>query len=593
MTPNSSFIGILKPGAHFRLEQSSVASTCGSSASSCCPQPAAGSSNSGATIWREPAGLAVAYHGEIENRNELCRALALAPETPMAAVLLVGWRRWSTGLLPRLEGVFALALRDAEELLLYRDPSGLRNLYWQQGDDSTLTFASHIGALPCDTAALPWLARRSLHEYLRFLEVAPPHTLLQGVNAVEAGQALRWRGHGPVVVESLAPTPAPRAPTSFPAAVDELDSKLQHSVQVRLTDAAKPATFLSGGIDSALLCALASRLRTDITAVTVGFDGAPYDEAPVAQRIASHLGVAHQVLRFSRRQCLAAFERLSLEAEMPMADPAAMVTVLAFEHCRERFDVVLDGTGADELVGTMPPRHVRLAVGHASRLPQTIRRQAARLLRATPGLAGCAQVLDFDHPADTMSRWHGFTRQEIEQLCGEPVSLEHTQFFRTFARYPRHAHFERYTALQNAMTCDRLNQALAITGAPVRFPFWAADIDRYLRQLRTDYRHLPGQPKRILRGLLARYVPTEIWDLPKHSFNFPLREFLAGDDFFLVRQHLAPRRWQAFGLLNPEHTQHFAQQFMRGDDRVTFRVWALVVFGAWLEQHKDRLDLSA
>ena len=535
----------------------------------------------------------VAFHGEILNRLALCQQLGLMRETPLQDVLCAGWHRWSIGLMHRLDGVFSLALRDGEELLLYRDPSGLRNLYWQQAADGTILFATHLHGRPTPTAAPQRVARQSLHEYLRFLEVAPPHTLLKGVSAVEAGQALRWKGRSQVAVEPLPPVPCLDAPVSFSAAVDELDARLQRSVQDRLTGAARPAAFLSGGIDSALLCALASRQRSDLTAVTVGFDGARYDEAPVAQRIANHLGVAHEVLRFNRAQFLAAFDRLSRETEEPMADPAAMATVLAFEHCRGRFDVVLDGTGADEVVGTMPPRHVRLAVGHASRLPRGVRQHTARLLRAIPGLAGYAPVLDFDHPADTMSRWHGFTRQEIEQLCSEPVSLEHTQFFRTFARYPRQAHFERYTALQNAMTSDRLNQALVITGAPVRFPFWAAELDRFMRQLRTDYRHLPGQPKRILRALLARYVPSTIWDLPKHSFNFPLREFLAGDDFQLVRQHLAPQRWQAFGLLNLERTQHFAQQFMRGDDRVTFRVWALVVLGAWLEQHMDQLDLSA
>jgi asparagine synthase (glutamine-hydrolysing) len=544
--------------------------------------------------WHHAGGVSVACHGEIHNALQLCTELAGTADTPLLPLLALGWQRWSLGLFARLDGVFALALRDGDELLLYRDPSGLRNLYWQAGSDGTIGFASHLGALPRPAQAPQRLGRPSLHEYLRFLEVAPPHTLLHGAHAVEAGQALRWKGHGPAVLAHMPAVSGPDAPpSSFQAAVEGLDARLQRSVSVRLEGAARPAAFLSGGIDSALLCALAAREHPTLTAVTVGFDGVDYDETPVAQRIAGHLGIAHEVLRFSRAQFLDAFERLSGEAEQPMADPAAMATVLAFEHCRDRFDVVLDGTGADESVGTMPPRHVRLAVGHASRLPAGVRVSAARLLRKTPGLAGFAPVLDFEHPADTMSRWHGFTRLEIEQLCDEPVSLEHTQFFRTFQRYPRQAHFERYSALLNAMTCDRLNQALVISGAPVCFPFWDADTDRYIRQLRTDYRHLPGQPKRILRALLARYVPAELWDLPKHSFNFPLREFLIGDDFQLVRRHLEPERWQAHGLLNVQQLQRWVRQFTAGDERVTFRVWALVVLGAWLEKHKDRLDLSA
>lgn len=542
--------------------------------------------------WLHAGGISVACHGEIHNLAQLRTALGEAADSPVLQLLATGWKRWSLGLLARLDGVFALAVREGDELHLHRDPSGLCNLYWQQLADGNIAFASHLGALPRTPPTPQQLARHSLHEYLRFLEVAPPHTLLQGVSAVEAGQLIRWRNRA---AEVIAPPPASIlvAVPSFLVAVDELDARLQRSVRVRLEGVNRSAAFLSGGVDSALLCALAQRARPDLTAVTVGFEGAAYDETPIARRIASHLGIAHEVLRFSRAQFLGAFERLSREAEQPMADPAAMATVLAFDHCRENFDAVLDGTGADESVGTMPPRHVRLAVAHATRLPKALRQHASRWLRSTPGLAGYAPVLDFDHPADTMARWHGFTRAEIEQLCGEPVSIAHTQFFRTFDRYPRHAHFERYSALLNAMTCDRLNQSLAISGATVRFPFWDVETDRFIRQLPTEYRHLPGQPKRILRALLARYVPAELWDLPKHSFNFPLRDFLAGDDFKLVRRHLAPDTWRAQGLLDVHQVQHFARQFMAGNERVTFRVWALVVLGAWLEQHKNQLDLSA
>lgn len=535
--------------------------------------------------------LQISHHGSILNWDALRRELDLPFAASHVAVLRAGWLRHARGLFSRLDGTFTLAVRDGDELYLYRDPSGLRNLYWQQLADGTIAYASHLGELPRIPGTLQRLARKSLHEYLRLLEVAPPHTLLRDVGAVEPGQMLCWKNNDAAVTSTAPPTAALAAQPSFQQAVDELEARLQRSVQVRLGSSQRPAAFLSGGVDSALLCALARRERSDLTAVTVGFDGAAYDETPIARRIAGSLGVAHQVLRFNRAQLLAAFERLSREAEQPMADPAAMASVLAFDHCRENFDTVLDGTGADESVGTMPPRHVRFAVAHASRLPKRWRQRASRLLRATPGLASYVPVLDFDHPADTMARWHGFTRTEIEQLCGEPVSLAHTQFFRTYDQHPRHAHFERYSALLNAMTCDRLNQALVITGAPAQFPFWDADTDRFIRQLRTDYRYSPGQPKRILRALLTRYVPAELWDLPKHSFNFPLRDFLAGEDFRLVRQHLAPEAWCRHGLLDVQQVQQFASQFMDGNERVTFRVWALVVLGAWLQQHKGRLDL--
>jgi len=553
----------------------------------------AGFGDAASAGWFHAGDLSIGYHGEIHNLASLGRDLGLPAGTGGLAVLAAAWKHWSLGLLPRLNGVFALVVRAGDELLLYRDPSGLRNLYFEPGPRGLVAFATHLAALSGSAPSRRALAPHAIHEYLRLLEVAAPRTLLAGVTAVGAGQSAHWARAIAAPRLASAATGATPSPADFTAAVDSLDGLLRASIRERLVEAVRPAAFLSGGVDSALLCALAGAERRDLTTITVGFDDEAFDEAPVARRIAAHLGTAHEVWRFTRAQYLDAFDHLSQHAEQPMADPAAMATLLAFEQCRQRFDVVLDGTGADEAVGLMPPRHVRLAVGHASRLPPVLRLPLARLLKATPGLAGYAPVLDFEHPADTMSRWHGFRRREIEQLTGQAVSLEQTQFVRTFHRFARHAHFERYSALLDAMTCDRLNQAMAISGATVRFPFSDRDTNRFIRQLPTDFRFLPGQPKRILRTLLARFVPPEIWSLPKHGFNFPLRDFLAGDDHTLVRHYLDAARWRAHGLLRAQEVQRYGERFIAGDAGLTFRVWALVVLGAWLEQHRNQLRGSA
>jgi asparagine synthase (glutamine-hydrolysing) len=400
---------------------------------------------------------------------------------------------------------------------------------------------------------------------------------------------LRWSADDrSIAIERCGSQYCAKPPTSFADAVDELDRCLRAAVELRLQEAGRPAAFLSGGVDSALICALATRTRPDIVAVTVGFDAARYDEAPIAAGVASHLGVAHEVLRFTHGDYLAAFERLMESLEQPMADPSTPATVLAFEHCRERFDVVLDGTGADEAVGAMPPRHVRLAVQYGSLVPRTLRAALVRVMRTLPGVADYTPLLDFEHPAEKMMRWRGFTRAEIEELCGEPVSFDHTTFYRTFARFPRHAHFERYSALVDTMSSDRLSQALRATGFhQIRLPFFDRETDRFIRQLPTEWRYLPGEPKRILRAVLARHVPRHIWDVPKHGFDFPLQWFLAADDYALVRRYLLNGRWLDSGVLDADGVRDYARRFIAGDQRLMFRVWALVVLGAWLERNED------
>lgn len=536
--------------------------------------------------WHAESDLAIAYHGDLFNAAELRLALQLPPDAPIGQVLLAGWRRWFDDLWARLNGVLALALRDGNSLLLYRDPSALCTLYCDVGHAGRVSFATCIDALRQPDGPRR-IARHSLHEYLRFLDIAAPRTLFDNVIAVEAGRRLGWSGGALQTIAVPTPREASTPPASFDDAVDRLDVLLQDSVRARLAGSQRPAAFLSGGIDSALLCAIAARQRSDLTAVTVGFAAAPFDESPVAARIAADLGIEHQVLHFQRPDHLAAFERLARGLEQPMADPATPSTVLAFDHCVGRFDAVLDGTGADEAVGMQPARHLRLAVGCGSLLPRAPRLALARAMRALPGLSGYAPLVDFEHPADPLIRWHGFTRHEIESLCGEPVSFADTQFYRTFARFPRGAHAERYSALLNAMPCDRLHQAARVSGLQPRYPYADRHVDRFIRELRTDYRWLPGEPKRILRAVLARYVPVRLWDIPKHGFDFPLADFLAAEDHRLVRRYLDPIRWGGTKWLSAERVGELARRFIAGEQRLRFRVWALVILAAWLEHQGD------
>lgn len=543
----------------------------------------------GADAWADwtvqDRRISVVCEGEVHNASELRHSLGMPEDCPLEKVIAAGWLRWSTGLLPRLDGVFVVALRDGDRMLLYRDPSGLRNLFYTTTPER-VDFSSDLGALAPAPGEIGRLARRTVHEYLRLLDIAAPNTVYEHVKALEPGRYLLRDGRSATLGTADTQIPSASRSTSFAEAIDELDERLTCSIASRIDDAERPAAFLSGGVDSALVCTLSARRRADTTAVTIGFEDDTHDEAPAAAQIAAQAGIAHRVMRFGRAELLDAFARLVQSMDQPMADPATLVTVLAFERCKDEFDVLLDGTGADEAVGALPPRHRRLAVGVGSLVPMPLRRVIIPAIAKLPVLAGYTPLLDFDHPADTLSRWKGFTRPEIETLCGEPVSLAHTRFYRTFAAFPRHAHFERYSALLDAMPCDRLAQAVKLSGARVRFPFCARSVDGWLRGLPMDWRHVTGQPKRILRALLARHLPRAPWDAPKHGFDFPLHEFLAGDRYALVRQHVLEGGWLDRGVVQPDVARRIALAYIGGDRRPMFRVWALVMLGAWLDAHE-------
>jgi len=547
--------------------------------------------NGACHAWRKAERHGLAFHGELFNRDDLRQQLQAADDLPLADILSLAWQRWSLEFVVRLDGAFAMACWHDDHIHLYRDPSGARALYFQRLADGGLAYATQLDALLSLPDVDKRLSRRGLHEYLRFLDIAAPNTPYHEVYALQPGQLLSWQAGkreqaAQVTVWTPAqPHPADHDSGDFEGALDTLERALRVAIEHRLRGAERPAAFLSGGVDSALLCALAPRDGPPLTAVTVGFDGDGYDETPAAAAIAAHLGLAHRVLRFPRADYLRAFETIHGDSEQPMADPAAAATLLAFEDCRARYDVVLDGTGADEMAGLLPPRHVRVAVEHAARLPAWLRRGISGALARLPGLAGYRAIFDFEHPAELMIRWRGFTRAEIESLCGEPVSFAHTHFFQTFARFPRKAHFARYSALLDAMPSDRLHQAAALTGLDVRFPFLAPALNAHARALPVDFRYRTDAPKRMLRALLARHVPRELWDTPKHGFDFPLSAFLAAQDHSLVRRYLRRESWQTWQCLNPDAVVAYGDRFIAGEHALAFRVWALVVLASWLERH--------
>ncbi len=578
-----------RPPAHLRQPGASLAGVLSIGA-------AAGNVQASGTLshchgpWVHEGASSLGVWGDIVNRHALARRLGLPEDTAVPVLLLAGWRQWGQALPAQLDGVYALALREGRELRLFRDDSGLQNLFYKATAEHIAFAASlpELRALPGEPGTQAGVSRPALHEYLRFLDISAPQCILHGAQAVDAGEWLQWQaGRVQASASAAAATAAAGAghaatPGDFEAAVDAVDARLQAAVAACLSGAERPVVMLSGGIDSALLAAIAARQRPDVATLTVGFDGESFDETPTAARIAAHLGLRHQVLRFGHDQYLATLARVAQHLEQPMADPATLATVLAFDHARAQHDLALEGSGADEIVGLLPARHVRLAVSWGSRLPLRWRQRALAMMRRVPALAGQAPLVDFEHPAETMIRWRGFRRAEIEALCGEPVNLAQSRFYRCFDSLPRATHFERYSALMNVMPSERLNQGARISGLALRYPFWHPEVAGHMRQLRPDFRYLPGQPKRILRALLARYVPRAIWDAPKHGFDFPLHAFLAADNHALVRHHLAAPRWQRLGLLSPDGVAELARRFLAGERTLMFRVWALVMLSAWL-----------
>jgi asparagine synthase (glutamine-hydrolysing) len=485
------------------------------------------------------------------------------------------------------DGRYALAAIDraTRRLVLTRDPAGSVALFWHRDTAGRVHFATGLDSLCQGLARRPALSESGLSEYLRFLDIAAPNTLYEGVFALEAGQAVEFTASGHRELQTALPVVTP--PASYDAACDEVERRLQAATDRRLAGSAAPAAFLSGGIDSALLCALASKSGHRVAAFTVGFDTPSLDESATAALIARHLGLEHHVLRPDGDALEAAFERAHAQAEQPYCDPAGMPTRLLFEACARQSDRVLDGTGAEALPGMMPARWRRIAHDWIAHLPAAPRHAIARALGTLPAIDGYARLFEFDVPQDLFIRWNGFTADDITRLTGRTPDFSRTRFYTAHAALRGASHLKRLSVLQGTATPDdRIHQASIATGLRVEHPFGAPDVTQLLQSLPEDWCWRPDRPKRLLRDLLARHVPEAIWNTPKRGFNIDLTGLLRSHDHRLLRRHLGDPSVIAQLPLDAAEVIRWRDGFIAGDDAMTHRVWALMNLSAWLSNRR-------
>lgn len=485
------------------------------------------------------------------------------------------------------DGSFAVLIWDAEQkkLFLWRDDAGSRLLYYYQAPDNSFWFASSLQLLMQYLGRRP-VSKLALSEYLRFLDISPPYTIYEDVLFLPSEKLLKIKPGDLVESADKPSSPAPAVETynNFDEVVTAFDALLKNFVAKQVDSTPRLCSFLSGGIDSSLVTAVATSIRSDVRAVTVGFADARLDESPVARKITEHLGIAHEVLCFSEDEDLRAFELFTATAGSPFADPAIIPTFQCFEKTGKACDLVLDGTGADTLIGMMPARHLRFILNYSARLPAAVRKMIAGTLGSTGLTARYRDLFDFDDPIELLIRWKGWNQAEISRLCRQPCDLSHTMFYRIYREgYEQKSPYDLYSMLMGNLPDDRIHQSRAVFGPEVAFPFFDQKIRAFVRSLPMQYRYAPDEPKKLFRHLLARYIPQEIWDVPKHGFDYPFDRLMRYRDNHLIEKYLSPESLNQHGLFDTAMAEQYTERFLAGDSSVRFKVWALLVFQAWYE----------
>jgi asparagine synthase (glutamine-hydrolysing) len=558
--------------------------------------------NEDRTVW-------AAQNGEIYNHPELQRHLrdkghrfASGVDTE---VLVHLYEEYGPAMVHALEGMYAFALWDVakEELLIVRDRFGEKPLvYAEQGGQ--LTFASELDPLLAGLGGDPELDPAAVDAFFVFGYVPGPGTMVQGVRQLPPGHMLRWRRSDRVVrIEPYwQPQPSDGSSGSEPFGdlVAEAERLLEASVRSRLLADVPLGVFLSGGLDSSLIAALAARVSDKpVKTFTVGYDVGAVSETGEAAKTAKELGTEHHELVLTQDELVRRIPGLLAGMDQPLADQALVSLHAIAEHARRDVTVAVGGEGADELFGGYP-RYRWLSHGERirRRLPAPLAAGAASAVRRAPH-ARAARVADVLEPRTVLDRhldWVTAPRGELRDALYGPALRGRVPASRVLddlearlngaADAPVMARLmvldQRHWLPDDVLVkADRAGMRVSME---IRTPYLNRELAEFAATV-PDHVHAGRKGKAILRALLEQLAPdTAARPRPKTAFRVPAADWLRGPLTPLLDQQLAEGAAFAEGWFDRDATARMVAEHRAGSRDASSALWPLLAFGLWLDR---------
>jgi asparagine synthase (glutamine-hydrolysing) len=549
--------------------------------------------------------FSLAFNGEIYNfrslRAELERDGVRFRSTSDTEVLLEGWARRGPAFVRRLEGMFAFALWDASEqaLFLARDAFGIKPLYFTNVGAGVLA-ASELRALLASDLVPARIDPSALAGYLTFGSVPEPETILAGIRILPAGTVLRFdASRGSLHRSEVLAVPAVDVPGEAIGDPAEAATRVRHalerSVDRHLVSDVPVAVFLSGGLDSSALAALAAQRSSNaIEGFTVTFRERRFDEAAVARLVAQRYGIRHHEIPLGGADLLAALPAAFAAMDQPSLDGINTFVVSGAVRAHGT-KVVLSGLGGDELFAGYPSFRRAHALARYARVPRPIRRLAASAAVRIGGVRGAKVALGLRRgsPADAayLASRTLFGERQVDALCGaryteappapEGLSLLQQVSWRELTGYMRN------TLLRDS---DVFSMSHALE---LRVPFLDREVATAAFEASDALKLSRRTTKPLLVAAMKDLLPDEVWNRPKQGFVLPFATWMRGPLAAEVGSTLGDAdRLDALGL-DPRAALDVWTSFLRGQAGVTWsRPWALYSLVRWATEH-DVVGVSA
>ena len=580
-------------------------------------------------IWNETLNVGVVFNGELYNYRELRERLTRCGHQfttqSDTEILVHAWEEWGEECLGELRGMFAFAIADFRRqyssgplLFLARDPLGIKPLYYTQTAKG-FAFASEVRALLASGMASRQISQDALTSYLLFGSVSEPVTMFEGVFSVPPGHRVLLyvpdRRRLPRAHPWWDPRQSPaakdrRAPKDFAGAAAALRPLLEDSVRAHLIADVPVGLFLSSGLDSGAIAALAAREHAGIQSFTLAFPGTAFDESELTRVVAQRCGTKHSELALKGEEIPARLDEALAAQDQPTMD-AVNTYFVAWAARQVGLKVALSGLGGDELFAGYStfadtPRLTRLA-GAGRWVPGILRKASAGLVRAVGGSgrspdAARKAAAVWRNPARLPHAYYFartlFPPGEIDMLVEprfrpssvaadgyslEPTWLGWLQRAADEAGRTEPAAAVSWMEMRTYMASTLLRDTDSVSMArslEVRVPLLDTPLVEFVNALPDAARRREGAQKALLVEALGSLLPPEIAAQKKRTFTLPWEQWMRGPLKARVEEsfaHIAP---ELAPLLKIEGVRSVWRAFMAGKTSWS-RPWAIFALNEW------------
>jgi asparagine synthase (glutamine-hydrolysing) len=544
-------------------------------------------------IFNEDGTIAIVYNGEIYNYRELREDLVrrghrFTTQTD-TEVIVHAYEERGPECLRDLAGMFGLAIWDGrrDAVILARDRFGKKPLFYFVGPDG-LVFASELKALLQDPRCPRTVDRAALDEFLALGYVPGDRCILAGVRKLPPGHWLRWQDGR--AIEERYWRPEVRATGAPHDWLEETEAALRTAVRQRLRADVPVGVFLSGGLDSSAIAALACQeLGRPVCTFSVGFAEQEYNELPYARLVAERYGTDHHEI-IVRDEGIDVLEELAWHLDEPFADPSALPTYYVCRAARQQLKVCLAGDGGDEIFAGYSRYRQAQRYAWYDQIPVGVRdRVGAAVLAVTPSHLwgrGAVERMRSSGPARYAAQMSVFTPAERASLLADARPDRTTERFayafegkgRDLVSVLQQIDQEHYLPDDILVKVDRMSMQNSLE---VRAPLLDHRLAELVNAAPAALKLDRGVGKLLLRRIVAPHLPPEILERRKMGFGIPIKHWFRGALHDYARGLLLGPESRAIGMVSRPAVERVLAQHQAEMRDFSRKIWALVMLEHW------------